>query len=470
MAHARTLRSEEASTSDPKQQPINSSSLAIIPLSSPENEALPRKLDNPDRQSRVHIRLASKNCSTSTSVFCEQTTFSIATIPSSQNDSTFTGPRRTVSTAAKDARDTYTRCIVYVGKQAYQYSSMKINRATKARNNARHNLKVCSTTNATCGGTINGEPTLIQPAEQNPQTATLTQTSTHDLTSSQEAPTTSLAPAIIHEAPPPPSKPTVAPAKEAAPAQKPMAIASHPLRPAGEPTFRPSQWAITYSPYTAQGNCKPSTDVAADVALIAQKGFSSIRLYSTDCNGLSTVGGPAITHNLTLILGVYISEDGIPAAEPQIQDIIDWATSSPNPNDKWKTVEMIIIGSSSLSNNFTTPSALANFLTSSRITLGVAGYTNTITTAEPIPTLLLHSSILCPLIDTLAAPIHPFFSPGTTASDAGEYVSLQLQILDTVCSGGDGEKMEAWNIETGWPSRGSANGVAVPGWWEQNVA
>lgn len=30
--------------------------------------------------------------------------------------------------------------------------------------------------------------------------------------------------------------------------------------------------------------------------------------------------------------------------------------------------------------------------------------------------------------------------------------------------------MEAWNIETGWPSRGSANGVAVPGWWEQKVA
>ncbi|KAI4099962.1 MAG: hypothetical protein L6R37_005717, partial [Teloschistes peruensis] len=212
---------------------------------------------------------------------------------------------------------------------------------------ARHNLKVCSTTNATCGGTINGEPTLIQPPEQNSQTATRPQTSIHDLTSSQEVPTTPVALPRIHEAPPTSPKSAIAPAKEAAPAQKPMAIASYPSKPASDPSTkptkpasRPSQWAITYSPYTQQGNCKPSTDVAADVALIAQTGFSSIRLYSTDCNGLSNVGDSAIAHNLTLILGVYIPEDGIPAAKPQIQEIIDWATSltspsSPNntPND-----------------------------------------------------------------------------------------------------------------------------------------
>ncbi|KAL8664383.1 MAG: hypothetical protein Q9202_003072 [Teloschistes flavicans] len=364
---------------------------------------------------------------------------------------------------------------------------------------ARNKLEASSTANATCGCTTvwttwYGEPTLIQPAEQNSTTSqtttTLTQTSTHALPSTQEPPTTSLAPPIIHEeaASPSPKPAAAPPAKEALPkpappTQKPSAKASSQpdQNPASNSKTNPiqttgSQWSMTYSPYTAQGGCKPSSAVAADVALIAQKGFSAIRLYSTDCNGLSAVATPAVTHSLTLILGVYISTAGIPAARPQIQEIIAWATTSPsssNPNtkeNKWHTVQMIVIGNEAIFNHFCTPPALASFLASAKSAFRAAGYTGPVTTTEPLSTLSQHADLLCPVTDVLAANIHPFFNGAVAAADAGAFVAQQLAALEDVCPGGEEGGKEVFNLETGWPSRGEANGVAVPGTWEQGVA
>ncbi|KAL8801862.1 MAG: hypothetical protein Q9200_006788 [Gallowayella weberi] len=300
--------------------------------------------------------------------------------------------------------------------------------------------------------------------------STPTRTSVLHITSTPE--TTTHSPLPVNDGP-------VQPSKSATPAGEPQPKATKPAPQTQKPAAQPkkqspepssthsintsgSHWAMTYSPYTPSGGCKPSSDIAADVASIAAKGFSSLRLYSTDCNGLSAVATAAQSHSLNLILGVYISNSGISAGRPQIHEIVNWA----NSNDAhWKGVEMIVVGNEAVFNNFATAQELANFVSEAKAAFSTAGYTGPVTTTETLETLTKHAATLCPVSDIAAANIHPFFNGKISASQAGEFVASQLTLLESVCPG-----KEAYNLETGWPSKGSANGVAVPGRWEQRVA
>lgn len=188
---------------------------------------------------------------------------------------------------------------------------------------------------------------------------------------------------------------------------------------------------MTYSPYTSTGGCKSSSAVAADIASIASKGFTSVRLYSTDCSGLQNVGAAAASHGLKLVLGVFISETGISAAESQIGETTSWA------NGNYENVEMIVIGNEAVFNGYCTASALASFLASARSTLKAAGYSGPVTTTEPLNILQEYSSTLCPAMDVASANIHPFFNADVSASSAGEFVATELRMLATVCPGKD---------------------------------
>ncbi|CAL8575108.1 hypothetical protein XPA_001051 [Xanthoria parietina] len=329
--------------------------------------------------------------------------------------------------------------------------------------------------NSSCGcttiwSTIYGEPTLIQPSEYGSMTASsssATKTTVDQVTNAPETPTSS--PAPVHNAPahpPEPAKSANPPhpdaVKPAPPAQKPAEAATHPKKPSHESSpASGSHWAMTYSPYTASGDCKSSSEIATDVAAIAAKAFSSLRLYSTDCNGLSAVATAAQSHNLNLILGVYISNGGISIARPQIAEIVSWA----NSNGHWKGVEMIVVGNEAVFNNFASASELARFVSEARSAFKSAGYDGPVTLTETVDILAKNADVLCPASDIAAANIHPFFNGKVTASGAGEFVASQLELLAQTCPG-----KEVYNLETGWPSKGSANGVAVPGSWEQKAA
>ncbi|KAL8766923.1 MAG: hypothetical protein Q9209_006404 [Squamulea sp. 1 TL-2023] len=298
-----------------------------------------------------------------------------------------------------------------------------------------------------------------------------TQTSTHQVTSAPETPKTS--PSPINNAPAHPPKPAAPVEQPPSKAAKPALSAQKPNEAAAKPKEAPhkspsapidhsgSHWAMTYSPYTRSGNCKQSSDIATDVASIAAKGFSSLRLYSTDCNGLSSVATAAQSHNLNLILGVYISDSGISAARPQIHEIVTWA----NNNGHWKGVEMIVVGNEAVFNNFVSAEELASFVSEAKKAFKRAGYDGLVTLTETVDILAQHADVLCPVSDIAAANIHPFFNGKITASGAGEFVASQLELLAEICPG-----KEAYNLETGWPSKGSANGAAVPGSWEQRAA
>ncbi|MCJ1284923.1 hypothetical protein MMC26_004260 [Xylographa opegraphella] len=203
-----------------------------------------------------------------------------------------------------------------------------------------------------------------------------------------------------------------------------------------------------------------SSDIVSDIASIAAKGFSSVRLYSTDCNALSAVISAAATHGLKLVLGIYISDAGISGVEDQVSDITSHFEGD------YSMVEMVVVGNEAIFNNYCSGAELAAYISSAKATLQTAGYTGPVTTTEPISILQANTAELCDVLDVVGANIHAFFNSDITASQAGAFVSSSLLELANFCPG----DKQVYNFETGWPSAGDANGQAVPGAREQQVA
>src|SRR5271170_4918221 len=68
-------------------------------------------------------------------------------------------------------------------------------------------------------------------------------------------------------------------------------------------------YAITYTGYDpATGACMDAASVLSDLQEIQALGFPRIRMYSVDCNQLSTVADQAIGLGFKITLGVYVDE------------------------------------------------------------------------------------------------------------------------------------------------------------------
>jgi exo-beta-1,3-glucanase (GH17 family) len=197
--------------------------------------------------------------------------------------------------------------------------------------------------------------------------------------------------------------------------------------------------------------------VNSDVAEIARRGFKTIRIYSTDCSALQNIGSAAAFNGIQLIVGVYISNSGVSGAQEQVQQIVQWA--------QWSLVELIAVGNEAISDGYTTAPELASFIESSRSAFKRAGYAGLVTTTEPLDTWQTNAAALCDAVDVVGCNIHPFFNRDVSPSKAGDFVVSQLKIVDSLCQGKTG-----LNLETGWPSAGVPNGLAVPGLVEQSIA
>lgn len=216
------------------------------------------------------------------------------------------------------------------------------------------------------------------------------------------------------------------------------------------------QMGMTYSPYTNQGGCQPKDQVLKDVAMIKQKGFTHVRVYSTDCNSLEYIGEAAKQHGLKMIIGVFISSTGISGAQEQVTAITKWA--------QWDLVTLIVVGNEAIQNGYTDASSLAGFISSCKSSFSAAGYSGQITTTEPINVWQQSGSALCGAVDILGANLHPFFNADVSPEKAGSFVRAQIKDLEAVCN------KDVINLETGWPSQGSPNGKAIPGTAQQAAA
>ncbi|KAI1208849.1 glycoside hydrolase family 17 protein [Annulohypoxylon truncatum] len=222
-------------------------------------------------------------------------------------------------------------------------------------------------------------------------------------------------------------------------------------------------WGISYTPYETSeaGGCKSQSEVEKDIAAIAAAGITSVRVYSTDCDTLTNVGGACAKHGLKMILGIFIDSPGCDASNPsvteQISAIKSWA--------QWDLVELISVGNEAVFHGYCQPSELASLITKCKGEF--SGYTGKYTTAETVNIWQQSdfSSAICGVVDVAGANAHAFFNTQTDASQAGQFVKGQLDIIDNIC-----KNVPGIILETGWPSQGEAMGLAVPGVSQQAEA
>lgn len=221
-------------------------------------------------------------------------------------------------------------------------------------------------------------------------------------------------------------------------------------------------YGITYTPYqSSNGDCKSASAVRSDIQTLKNKGFSVVRVYSTDCDTLSSVGAACKEFGMELILGVFVKETGCTYStadiKTQVDAIAEWA--------EWDIVKLIVVGNEAIMNGYCSPTELQELITV--VKSKCSGYTGPYTISETLNIWQRSdvSSAICGVVDVTGANIHPYFNSAVEPSGAGEFVSGQLDLLKEVCSGND-----VINLECGWPTRGTCNGVACPGTSQQAAA
>ncbi|EAW15239.1 putative cell wall glucanase (Scw11) [Aspergillus clavatus NRRL 1] len=255
-----------------------------------------------------------------------------------------------------------------------------------------------------------------------------------------------------------PATTTAVPATTTAvPATSSVAPSSSPSKPAAPSGAVSGQMGMTYSPYTNEGGCKDKASIISEVALLKSKGFTHVRVYSTDCGSLEFIGEAARTSGLRMIIGVFIKQSGVAGAQDQVTAISKWA--------QWDLVSLIVVGNESIQNHFCDASTLAGFIVSAKQSFKAAGYSGQVTTTEPINVWQANGDALCGAVDIIGANIHPFFNADVSAAEAGKFVAQEFKTLKGICPGKD-----VINLETGWPHSGEANGKAIPSREEQAIA
>jgi exo-beta-1,3-glucanase (GH17 family) len=261
-------------------------------------------------------------------------------------------------------------------------------------------------------------------------------------------------------APAPTSAATSDPASAAAPAKSaPTTTATASPNKIGNGS---NQWGITYTAYTSDGQCKSSSDVLADITSIKNAGFDTVRVYSTDCDTLTSVGDACRAVGCKIILGIFIGEPGCDNGSPHVSDqvaaIKSWS--------QWDLVELLVVGNEAIFNGYCTIPQLAGLIASVRGELGGAGYSGPMTTTDVVSVWVGNDvSELCAAIDVVACNAHSYFNQDTAAEDAGTFVAGQLALVEQACNGKSGYVME-----TGWPHQGKCNNKSCPSTESQATA
>lgn len=286
-------------------------------------------------------------------------------------------------------------------------------------------------------------PAVVTPGTytQSEQTVTVTETSYTYVCPAPETPAPT--PAEPTSAPAPVETETETPAQTETPAETEKPAPKPKPKPSGGSASGNGQhFGITYTGYNNDSSCKSAGDVASDIAKIAEKGFKSVRVYSTDCDQLENIGSACKKHGLKMAVGVFIDDGGIAGAKKQVDDLIAWG--------QWDLVEYVLIGNEALHNGKCSAADLAQFIASCKKSLSAAGYTGPVSTAETVNIWQQYGETLCPVVDFLGVQAQPFFDGKVKASEAGQFVNSQIQLAEDACPG-----KEAVNTESGWPHGGT---------------
>lgn len=222
----------------------------------------------------------------------------------------------------------------------------------------------------------------------------------------------------------------------------------------------PQGYGIVYSPYTDSGDCKSQDEVSSDFAKImsyAQSNGDSydfVRTYGVDCNQVTTVHTACEKYDLKMFVGVFnVLDDS--ALQGDLKILTDAVTN--NFGGDWSRITTISIGNEVVNNGELTPSQVGDRVNSARSTLSAAGYSGKIVAVDTLVAMVAHGAELCQHSDFVAVNSHPFFDGSVLPENTGAWLLAGMEEVSSVCNG-----KETWITETGWPTQGNTNGVAVP--------
>ena len=205
-------------------------------------------------------------------------------------------------------------------------------------------------------------------------------------------------------------------------------------------------YGITYSPYNSDGTCKSADQVNTDFDAMGG-GFSYVRTYGVDCDTVQNVLSAAKAHGMKLFQGIFDIND----LDNAVSKIVHHVGSD------WNHIHTISVGNE-LVQGGTSPATVMAAVSKARSMLRNAGYTGPVVTVDTLVAAANHPEI-CNESDYCAVNSHPFFDSNTAAHEAGSFLTVQIGNLRNAISNKDQTIVIA---EAGWPSKGDANGKAVP--------
>jgi exo-beta-1,3-glucanase (GH17 family) len=273
---------------------------------------------------------------------------------------------------------------------------------------------------------------------------------------------------VYPSAPPKPvySKPAPAPSSSKA-ADKPKPTGSY--SSGGRIVTNGNKWAMTYTPYANDGQCKTADDIKKDIKHISDMGFTTIRSYSTDCGVFESVVPECEKYGLKVIYGIFLEGGGSGGKGP-FSNYANEQLEAIKSNAPKQGVAMVIVGNECIFNGNCDAPTLGSYIDHVRETLQGAGFPKDIavTTTEPVGTWEEHGAALCDHIDIFTCQVHPYFTSSVTADMAGDFAIQQLAQAAKVCP--EAAKKGTYITEIGWPSAGNSNGLAVASPEAQKVA
>jgi len=244
--------------------------------------------------------------------------------------------------------------------------------------------------------------------------------------------------------------PATAP-KAAAPAPAPAAIAPA-NNGGGSSVSIPKKGGIVYSPYADNKGCKPPQQQASEAGKLSNYGL--VRLYGTDCAQIESVLPVVAKAGNKMFLGVYKVENLNQELDALIKGV----------KGNWGAVHTVSIGNEHVNGGKQSPQNMVNFVNQARQRLRGAGYKGPVVIVDTFNKVLEHPQ-LCKASDYTAVNLHPFFDPHTSPDQAGSFMDTQVARVKKVC-----DNKPLLVTETGWPSKGNANGKAQPGGAQQTTA
>lgn len=213
-------------------------------------------------------------------------------------------------------------------------------------------------------------------------------------------------------------------------------------------SFTGGSKGIVYSPYKV-GGCKTADEVKSDLAQLS--GYEVIRIYGVDCDQVPNVLA-ALAPNQKVFFGIF----DVANIESGLKTIADGVSQ----HGGWDVVHTISIGNELVNNGQATVDQIAGYISTAKSVLSGLGYTGPVVSVDTF-IAVINNPGLCALSDYIAVNAHAFFDGQTKAEDSGKWVLGQIQRVWSACNA-QGVQKSVFITESGWPSQGETNGVAVP--------